>query len=47
MGCVGDAHVMFDSIDIGVPKFLDCDPIEIPDKDDLQQNFVSSYLSDE
>ena len=41
-GCVRDAHVIFDSIDIGVPKFLDCDPIEILDEDDLQQNLVST-----
>ena len=41
-GRVGDASVVFDSIDIGAPRFLDCDPIEIPDEDDLQQNLVST-----
>ena len=42
MGVSEDAPIIFDSIDIGVPKFLDCDSIEIPDEDDLQQNLIST-----
>ena len=38
--CVGDASVVFDSINTRLPKFLDCNLIEILDEDDLQHNLV-------
>lgn len=41
---VGDASVVFDSIGTGVSKFPDCDPVEIPDEDGLQQNLASTSV---